>query len=76
MNHTDKYRPLETLADLHSETAEEAKAKGDTVLALQETQRAKEYLTRAIDIVHTRLTPASEHLKRLTTKLKSIIGNE
>jgi tetratricopeptide (TPR) repeat protein/DNA-binding CsgD family transcriptional regulator len=72
MNHTDMYRPLETLGDLHYEKAEEAKAKGDTVLSLQEVQRAKEYLTRAIDIVQTRLTPASEHLKRLTAKLNSI----
>jgi hypothetical protein len=72
MNHTDMYRPLETLGDLHSEKAEEAKAKGDTVLALQEVQRVKEYVTRAIDLVQTRLTPASEHLKRLTAKLNSI----
>lgn len=76
MNHTDMYRPLETLGNLHYEKAEEAKAKGDKVLALQETQRAKEYLTRAIDIIQTRLTPASVHQKRLTTKLKSVIGNE
>jgi len=76
MNHTDMYRPLETLGNLHYEKAEEAKAKGDKVLALQETQRAKEYLTRAIDIIQTRLTPASEHLKRLTVKLKSVIERE
>jgi len=76
MNHTDMYRPLESLGDLHSEKAEAAKAKGDTVLALQERQRAKEFLTRALDIIQTRLTLVSEHLKRLTTKLKSVIGNE
>jgi tetratricopeptide (TPR) repeat protein/DNA-binding CsgD family transcriptional regulator len=73
MNHTDMYRSLETLGDLHQIEAEQAKAKGDTVLALQEIQRAKEYLTRALDIIKTRLTPTSDHLKRLTTKLKSVI---
>jgi len=72
MNHTDMYRPLETLGEFHHAKAQHAKVNNDTVLSLQEVQRAKEYLTRAIDIVQTRLTPASEHLKRLTAKLNSI----
>lgn len=76
MNHTDMYRPLETLGELHQLKAQQAKAKSDTVLALQEVQRAKEYLTRALDIIQTRLTPTSEHLKRLTAKLKYMTGDE
>jgi tetratricopeptide (TPR) repeat protein/DNA-binding CsgD family transcriptional regulator len=72
MNHTDMYRPLETLGELHHTKAQQARAQGDTVLSLQEMQRAKEYLTRALDIVRTRCSPSSEHLKRLTIKLNSI----
>jgi tetratricopeptide (TPR) repeat protein/DNA-binding CsgD family transcriptional regulator len=72
MNHTDMYRSLETLGEFHHVKAQQAKAKDDAVLALQETQRAKEYLTRAVDIVRTRCLPSSEHLKRLTKKLNSI----
>jgi hypothetical protein len=72
MNHTDMYRPLETLGEIHHAKAQHAKAHGDTALALQEVQRAKEYLTRALDIVQARCSPSSEHLKRLTIKLNSI----
>ena len=72
MNHTDMYRPLETLGELHHTKAQQARAQGDTVLSLQEMQRAKEYITRALDIIRIRLTPDSEHLKRLTSELNSI----
>jgi tetratricopeptide (TPR) repeat protein len=72
MNHTDMYRSLETLGEFHHVKAQQAKANDDAVLALQETQRAKEYLLRAVDIVRTRSFLSSEHLKRLTKKLNSI----
>jgi tetratricopeptide (TPR) repeat protein len=76
LNHTDMYRSLEILAELHREKADLAKANRDTVLFLQEMQRAKEYATRALDIVQTRLAPGSEHFKRLNTKLKYMLGKE
>ncbi|MDP3936358.1 MAG: tetratricopeptide repeat protein [Alphaproteobacteria bacterium] len=72
MNHTDMYRPLEALGELYHAQAQQAKENRNTVLALQEIQRAKEYSIRALDIVRTRCSSSSEHLKRLTSKLNSI----
>ena len=74
MNHTDMYRPLETFGELHHAKAQQAKAQGDTILSLQEKQRAKEYLTRALDIIRTRCASSSEHLERVTAKLDLIGG--
>lgn len=72
VDHTDMYIPLESLAALYKERFENARKVQDIVGQEKCYEQYKKYLTETNKIIQERFPADSDHVKRITKKLKAL----
>lgn len=72
VNHTDMHYPLTALAEVYSERAKKEKDQKNIPAALLHEQQARDYLTRALNLVKERCIETSTHALKILALRKKL----